>query len=833
MDSKITQALHRLFEKHRIVFWYDSKKELRSDFEGLQINGIQKVEINNNEFGLKYRILREEPTTKFLLYKEDKQPDDLKNWLLDVQLSHGVFSTDQAAIWLADLELGIEFLSLIENHMDFFKATERRTKFQKLLVSEDTRTSLQLKMLAVCCRTEPHLENILEQLLHDRACSKDEKEKLIIRCNLKEFFWKQISTKYSYHTESPSLEDFFFELFKSCYAMKVDGDIRLSNDALVFIKRWKDSRTFATDFENLSHEVATVLKIEENIQDIDFKDLLDVDLYKVIDQKIIHSLVNIVKQKTASHDEVGQWVRQRKDSHWYNGFKHLYLAIDYASELFAALDDIQLGISSLEDGIQKYQLSWFKIDQLYRKFVFHYRKSNQHSLLTDLFNDLDQKYCNLYLLPISNDFQNQVDGLAKWSTIQFKHQKKFFSTFVEPVLNANKKICVIISDALRYEVGEELHRKIQQEDRFRSELQPMMSMLPSSTQFGMAALLPNKKLTFPESKNGAVLVDGLNSVGLDSRRAILQNALPDKNAYACKAQDILGYKTHDLRELLTQNDVFYIYHDLIDNTGDNRTAEERVFEAADSTIDEIITLVKKLTSANANNVIVTADHGFQYQHNPIDKSDFSTLSPEGTRITYQNRRYIVGEGLQKQQGLFTFTPEQLQLDSHLEFQFSKSLHRLRQKGSGSRFVHGGATLQEIVIPLLQINKRRESDISKVDVEILRGANTLITTNQHSVTFYQHDPVTEKLQPRILRASLYTTTGTRISDVHTITFDSDSENTRDREQKFTFVLSKDADQANNKEVLLKLEEQHKDTTHFIEYKSVRYIVRRSFSTDFDF
>jgi hypothetical protein len=138
----------------------------------------------------------------------------------------------------------------------------------------------------------------------------------------------------------------------------------------------------------------------------------------MIDQKIIHSLVTIVKQQTASSDEVGQWVRQRKDSHWYNGFKNLYLALDYAAELLSALDGLQMGILSLEDGIQKYQLSWFKIDQLYRKFVFHYRQSNQNYVLTDLFNDLDQKYCNLYLLPVSNDFQSQVNGLSKWNTIQ-------------------------------------------------------------------------------------------------------------------------------------------------------------------------------------------------------------------------------------------------------------------------------------------------------------------------------------------------------------------------------------------------------------------------------
>lgn len=46
-------------------------------------------------------------------------------------------------------------------------------------------------------------------------------------------------------------------------------------------------------------------------------------------------------------------------------------------------------------------------------------------------------------------------------------------------------------------------------------------------------------------------------------------------------------------------------------------------------------------------------------------------------------------------------------------QIPKSINRLRLKGSGSRFVHGGATLQEVVIPVISINKKRQSDVGKV------------------------------------------------------------------------------------------------------------------------
>jgi len=79
MNDRIAQALIKLFERHRIIFWYDAKKELRSDFEALELPGIEKLELANNEFGVKYRLLREKPEQKFLLYREGPQPEYLDN----------------------------------------------------------------------------------------------------------------------------------------------------------------------------------------------------------------------------------------------------------------------------------------------------------------------------------------------------------------------------------------------------------------------------------------------------------------------------------------------------------------------------------------------------------------------------------------------------------------------------------------------------------------------------------------------------------------------------------------------------------------------------------
>ena len=92
-ENRIAQALTKLFERHRIVFWYDEKQDLRDEFEGLSLPRVEKVELTNNEYGIKYRILREQPGQKFLLYREGQQPADLENWLLDVHLAHGEFRT--------------------------------------------------------------------------------------------------------------------------------------------------------------------------------------------------------------------------------------------------------------------------------------------------------------------------------------------------------------------------------------------------------------------------------------------------------------------------------------------------------------------------------------------------------------------------------------------------------------------------------------------------------------------------------------------------------------------------------------------------------------------
>jgi uncharacterized protein (TIGR02687 family) len=496
------------------------------------------------------------------------------------------------------------------------------------------------------------------------------------------------------------------------------------------------------------------------------------------------------------------------------------------------MGEVQLEMHDLADGVQRYSRSWFQLDQLYRKFTYHVRQSGQASLMGSLSGQIEKLYSNNYLLKLGDLFQDHVESAAKWEAFPVREQKTFFEHWVRPFLRKDNRVCVIISDAMRYEIGDELLSLIRQEDRYSAEIEPLLSMLPSYTQLGMAALLPNNELAIADNETGAVLVDGQNSQGTANRTKILRAALDDRGQ-AMKSEDFMALNKQESRELLKANDVLYLYHNRIDHTGDKMHSEGQAFDAAEQTLDDLIRLVKKLANANAYNILITADHGFIYQHTALDESDFLGADVEGETVLYRDRRFILGRGLKPSTAFHSLSPDKLGLGGNVEVQIPRSINRLRLKGSGSRFVHGGASLQEVVIPVISINKRRQSDVSHVEVQILRGASTVITSGQLAVTLYQTTPVTDKVQTRALRAGIFTEAGKLISDSHELSFDLTTDNAREREFNVRFVLTREAEEANGQEVILRLEEKHAGTSHYKEYKSLRYVMRRSFTSDFDF
>lgn len=830
--KEIEQTLSRLFERHRIVFWYDTKQEVEAEYEALTLPDVEKVRLGNNQFGLKYRMLREQPTQKFLLYHFGPRPDNLENWLLDVQLAHKEFRADKAGMWLHELGLPVEFMEIVVNHAGFFESDQRLAALKGVLKdNKDTANEIRLKMTAVCARAEARLDTILEQLLVELAEKRIDKMQLIQRCELEPFLWKQLAVTYGYRPDAPSLRDFAITLFKESYALSLGEESSLTSDAVVFLKRWKDSVRHQDAFTTLSAEYADILNIERDLLGRDYRQLIDLDFFELIDRKVLSELAREVVNRTISSDTCTRLIHQRRQTIWYRQYEHLYEAIDKGGQFLQLLDQVTLSPRSFANGIQQYSETWFRIDQLYRQFIYHQRQAEHRSLLAQLLDEVDNRYTNQYLLSLNNQWQEVVDDVESWWETAVPRQADFYESQVLPFLQRDKKVFIIISDALRYEIGEELTNRIRQEDRYEAVLETAVAALPSFTQLGMAALLPHETIALtPDGKT--VLVNGQSSAGTENRRKILSHATKGQ-ATALKAEDFLNLGRDESRDLFRENAVVYIYHNRIDKVGDDRESEERVFDAAANSVEELILIIKRLAGANVTNMVVTADHGFIYQHRVLDESDFASRQPAGDQILNTNRRFVLGHGLDQNPSFKKFTSAQLGLDGEMEVLLPKSINRLRVRGAGSRYVHGGASLQEIVVPVIQINKKRQSDVSKVNVDVLRGTSTIITTNQITIRFYQIEPATAKVQPRTLRVGFYTQEGRLISDQHDLIFDFSSENEREREIPVQFILTREAEAANGQEVILSLEEKIVDTSHYQEYKTVRYTLKRTFSSDFDF
>jgi uncharacterized protein (TIGR02687 family) len=833
MSDRIAASLRRLFEEHRIVFWYDADRDMRAEFDGADLEGVTKLEIANNEFGLKLRLLRQESEARFLLFKDGPEPPMAENWLLDVQLATVVFKADQAAIWLAELGLPLQFEAVVRGHLEFFRSKARVDALKRLMQPADTQTQMRLRMLAVCAGVEGGLDTVVEGLLGELAVGRDDALRLIERSDLTGFLWTQVAQAYGYQSPEPDFEDFAIALFQSAYARALGEEGKLNAEALLVFRRWKNNRHWAEAFEELSARYRDLLNIPKDLAKRDFRTVVGIDHFEEIDRHIIRQIVQAMSSQTVSAPEVLNWVRERRQSHWYPTYEDIYQAIGFATEFQQALAEANLGMTNPAEGVRRYVTSWYRLDQLYRKFIYHMQKSGQASLLADLYTAVENRYTNSFVLAMNDAWQDQIAGLAEWKIPGFAAQADFYRDQAAEYRRKDQKVVVIISDALRYEVAEECLRRIRALDRFDAELKPMISALPSYTQLGMAALLPHNGLSMAEDGSGDILAGGENTKGTAAREKLLAAGRAGDSAKALKAEDVMNMRTDEGKALFRDNHIVYVYHNRIDAIGDKLQTEDKLPEAAEDAIEDLTKLVRKLTSANFSNILITADHGFLYQHRALDDADFAIADPQGEDILFRNRRFVIGRGLAPTSGMKHFPAKALGLSGDLDVLIPNSINRMRVKGAGSRFVHGGASLQEVVIPVIRVGKQREADVGQVEVQIFVTGKSLISSGQTAVTLYQAQPVSEKMRARELLVGIYALDGTLISDEYPLTFDFRSDNAREREMPRKFLLSREAERFNNQDVVLKLRERVGKTSHYQDYAGHRFQLRRGITSDFDF
>ena len=157
------------------------------------------------------------------------------------------------------------------------------------------------------------------------------------------------------------------------------------------------------------------------------------------------------------------------------------------------------------------------------------------------------------------------------------------------------------------------------------------------------------------------------------------------------------------------------------------------------------------------------------------------------------------------------------LKGDTEIQTAKGLNRIRKQGAGSRFVHGGSMPQEVVIPVLHVNIKKKQGISEVSVDIL-NRKSRITTNNQTISFYQSEPVTDKMKGVDMRFGFYDKDGNLLSDSIVLSFNSES---KEREQKHKFVFKRQLTELNGQEIYFRKEQQIAESNQFKKLDDIPY------------
>ena len=262
---------------------------------------------------------------------------------------------------------------------------------------------------------------------------------------------------------------------------------------------------------------------------------------------------------------------------------------------------------------------------------------------------------------------------------------------------------LVFLDAFRFDLGQRLAEMLNQGEPVpRATVATAVAPVPSITDLGMALALPmaRDKLRVSltaDGNNFVVTAAGFsgNLAVAAERRNWLKQCLEVKDCLS--TDEVLDGETlkpaSKTRRLIAVHGKELDQHDgPLQLTG------------ADDHLQRYVQAIRRLRDAGYHRVIIVTDHGF-FHWQPEDH-EIEEEKPAGD-LLWASRRAMVGRGLSHPHAVRLPVP-----CSDLEAMVPRSVNAFRTYGRLG-FFHGGATLQELVIPVVAVNWPAKS--SKVEV----------------------------------------------------------------------------------------------------------------------
>lgn len=836
-DRRVSEALRGLFADQRTVFWQDVDREYLASVDALDLpENVHLLKLDERPaLQVKQEIeadLAAGGGRRWLLYSNQAEPEQARDWLLDVRLRSREFRADGTSMLMEDL--GLTTLSLaphLKLRGKFLRAKDRVERLKRLVLPADDAEALDRKMMAVLMRTDEHdalslAMRMLAGLAVPGEATVGEAPKVwseLEGLELATSFWMLMKLHLGYDANPPSLPDLLTRLLVTDFARGLRGPcppawahlvlpdaVRAAN-ASVLLARWRSDLQLHGSCASLSAAVAAELQLESVLAGMEVDALIDCVSFALVDRRIVSALkARVLSQGAAAQAEVKRVAGRRRDTPWANGLvtsseggdgaESVALAACYDA-LEAAVDFLDLkerhaaGLSfaDAQEAIGAYRDELFRFDQLYRQL--HHAAGLVEpmgwSLLHDLRDLVEQLYVGWFIPELATAWDKVIGGktglLSRWQVEGITAQQDFFSARVAPPLSSGsvQRLFVVISDALRYEVAEELARQINQKNRLVARLEPMLGVLPSYTALGMAALLPHERLAYRE--DGGVLVDGAPVATLEARDELLSRY----KGLAIRADELLALGKIKGRERVKDRRFVYVYHDRIDMLGDKQGSEGQTFEAAAQTLAELQQVVGFIVNnLNASTVLVTADHGFLYQESALEEADKAALGDKPAGTVIAKKRYLLGQGLPANDrvwcGSTAITAGTTPGEGSLDFWLPRGAARFHFAG-GARFVHGSAMPQEVLVPLLTVRESESATgkVKPVGLSLLGSSNKVVTNTQR-FEFIQTEAVGARVVARTVLIALRNGQAP-VSDEVSVTFDSTSERMDQRSRSVVLTV----------------------------------------------
>lgn len=781
-------------EHRKLVFWYDDKGDFAEDIDSVELTNAKVYKLTkDNQFYTKYFLEKEDTSTNYLIYAPFPKPPVTENHLEDMMLYSKRFYADRASLLSVDLGIEEKYKPIIEKHIKFFGNKERLQRFYDLEIENFNEENILTGIMSAVCRTRTNsFDEVIRVLITEDNLTDNKYLEEFAKYDIEKEFWKLCEQQFGFSMDVPNLEKLVITMFVTYADRYIDAEMPKSwkkfisyksGNIIAFLDNLMNNILYREKYDELSQYVAECLNASEELSKYEVEAFVDCDSFACIDVLMIRWIVSRLRAEDCLAEIGGHSIFElcviRAKMHFGSKYTFIYEMLDSA---YWIVNNAQY---EAPNGFKKIIDSYISgdclIDNHYRVFYLNYDKLENTTEFEDLRDLVENIYTNEYLgelLPKWNE------GLLEENALTcIPLQRNFFSKFVKSV---NVKTVVIISDAMRYEVGRQLYTKMMDNPKCSAKLQVMLSVLPSYTRLGMEALLPHKTLELTDDFRE--VVDGKYATDLAVRQAVLQSY--ESESKCVQFDDVKNLKGQELRDVFTGQSVVYVYHDQIDNTGEHE--EDAVFEACEKAVDEIVKLIQKIsTSGNTYRFIVTADHGFIYKRDKVPASDKIGGMSDSDRLV--KRRYIVSKKPVTEQGVCNIgLGYMLGNDDNKIISYSCSMNVFSTPGNaGLNYVHGGSSPQEMLVPVLDIKMDKGAVETRPAQIMLVSLVQKITNLITSLDFIQSDPVSDVVKSTTYRLYFISDNNEKISNENIYVADKRDEDVQKRlfRMRFTFKNKK--------------------------------------------